>query len=265
MTMSAVVATREEQVRVVTRDAQLAISAITGLSAVRAVAKLRLGPGRTCEPVARVIDRALARATSAGLKAEQLVVTGGSASAAEDIVRVRRKAHGKADWISSPTTDVYLELRPAGLADSSTDLKSGHNDGLSAGPGTVTVPVQPEPPADPPVPAVYRQRPKVVEAIRQQLYDVIDPDLGVNIVDLGFIRDIWLDDAATAVITMTLTSAACPLTRVMTDQVRQVLLASDVLGVSDVRVAWSWVPAWLPADITDDGRDQLRAIGFSNF
>jgi metal-sulfur cluster biosynthetic enzyme len=60
---------------------------------------------------------------------------------------------------------------------------------------------------------------------------------------------------------MTLTSAACPLTGVLQDQIRTGLAP---LGcVDDFRVDWQWIPAWGPADITDSGRDQLRAIGFT--
>ena len=55
-------------------------------------------------------------------------------------------------------------------------------------------------------------------AVREALLDVIDPDLGVNIVDLGFVRHVEVRDG-TAVITMTLTSAACPLTSIMEDQI----------------------------------------------
>jgi metal-sulfur cluster biosynthetic enzyme len=96
--------------------------------------------------------------------------------------------------------------------------------------------------------------------VREALFDVIDPDLGVNIVDLGFVRAIGVHDR-TAVITMTLTSAACPLTGIMEDQVRSGL--APVAGVDDFRIDWVWLPAWRPADITDSGRDQLRAIGFT--
>ena len=60
---------------------------------------------------------------------------------------------------------------------------------------------------------------------------------------------------------MTLTSAACPLTGVMENQIRAVL---DALGgIEDFRVDWQWVPAWRPADITESGRQELRAIGFT--
>ena len=97
-------------------------------------------------------------------------------------------------------------------------------------------------------------------AVRDALAEVIDPDLGVGIVDLGFVRAVAVAER-TAVITMTLTSAACPLTRVLEDQIRTALDPVD--GVDGFRVDWQWVPAWRPADITESGREQLRAIGFT--
>jgi metal-sulfur cluster biosynthetic enzyme len=90
---------------------------------------------------------------------------------------------------------------------------------------------------------------------------VIDPDLGVNIVDLGFVRRVRVAETGSATITMTLTSAACPLTSVMEVQIRSVLSAMDV----DFAVEWEWLPSWRPQDISEDGREQLRAIGFSAF
>ena len=59
---------------------------------------------------------------------------------------------------------------------------------------------------------------------------------------------------------MTLTSAACPLTDVIEDQAQ--LPRSDGL-VNDVRINWVWMPPWGPDKITDDGREQLRALGFN--
>ncbi len=58
---------------------------------------------------------------------------------------------------------------------------------------------------------------------------------------------------------MTLTSAACPLTDVLEDQTAQAL--ADV--VADHRINWVWMPPWGMEKITDDGRDQLRALGFN--
>jgi metal-sulfur cluster biosynthetic enzyme/ribosomal protein L22 len=236
----------EPQLRVTESDARSALRAVTGKPVIPARARLRFGPGRTCEAIARLLDRAIVRAESAGLDPRLLVVADGSAEAGEDIVRVRRKAHGVADWIHSPTCRVRIVLRPAGL----------HATGQAAAtPGP--------PPADPVAPAPAREpaEPSAeAAAVRDALAEVIDPDLGVNIVDLGFVRGIALD-GRTAVITMTLTSAACPLTGVQEDQIRAGLVP---LGcVDDFRVDWQWIPAWRPADITDSGREQLRAIGFT--
>ncbi|MFC4943557.1 metal-sulfur cluster assembly factor [Pseudonocardia sp. GCM10023141] len=93
----------------------------------------------------------------------------------------------------------------------------------------------------------------VLDALRE----VIDPDLGVNVVDLGFVRDIDLDSDP-AVLTMTLTSPACPLTGLMEDQMTTAL--AGMLPGYEVR--WVFRPAWSPALISAEGRDQLAAIGF---
>ena len=238
----------EPQLRVTESDARAALRAVTGKPVIPARARLRFGPGRTCEAIARLLDRAIVRAESAGLDPRLLVVADGSAEAGEDIVRVRRKAHGVADWIHSPTCRVRIVLRPAGLHTAGL-----HTPGQAAGtPGPAPAdPAAPVPPAEPSAEAA---------AVRDALAEVIDPDLGVNIVDLGFVRGVVLD-GRTAVITMTLTSAACPLTGVLEDQIRAGLVP---LGcVDDFRVDWQWIPAWRPADISDSGREQLRAIGFT--
>ena len=243
----------EPQLRVTESDARAALRAVTGKPVIPARARLRFGPGRTCEAIARLLDRAIVRAESAGLDPRLLVVADGSAEAGEDIVRVRRKAHGVADWIHSPTCRVRIVLRPAGLHTAGLHTAGLHTPGQAAGtPGPAPAdPAAPVPPAEPSAEAA---------AVRDALAEVIDPDLGVNIVDLGFVRGVVLD-GRTAVITMTLTSAACPLTGVLEDQIRAGLVP---LGcVDDFRVDWQWIPAWRPADITDSGREQLRAIGFT--
>jgi len=96
--------------------------------------------------------------------------------------------------------------------------------------------------------------------VREALSEVIDPDLGVNIVDLGFVRAVTIEER-TAVITMTLTSPACPLTGIMEDQIRTEL--APLADLDGFVVDWQWIPAWRPADITDSGREQLHAIGFN--
>ena len=95
----------------------------------------------------------------------------------------------------------------------------------------------------------------VIEAMR----DVVDPELGINVVDLGLVYGVDLDEQLNAVLSMTLTSAACPLTDVIEDQVRAALEGL----VNDFRIEWVWVPPWGPDKITDDGREMLRALGFN--
>lgn len=96
---------------------------------------------------------------------------------------------------------------------------------------------------------------QVLEAIKE----VIDPEIGVNIVDLGLIYDLKEAEDKSLLIHMTLTSAGCPLTDVIEEQMAQAL---D--GVTEAfRINWVWMPPWGPEKITDDGKEQMRAIGFA--
>ena len=97
------------------------------------------------------------------------------------------------------------------------------------------------------------------EDLLEALRDVVDPELGVNVVDLGLVYGVTVESDRTATIDMTLTSAACPLTDVIEDQTRSAL---DGL-VPDFRINWVWLPPWGPEKITEDGREQLRALGFN--
>ena len=99
----------------------------------------------------------------------------------------------------------------------------------------------------------------LLEDLEEAMRDVVDPELGVNVVDLGLVYGIDVDESNVAILDMTLTSAACPLTDVIEDQTR---MALDGL-VNDFRINWVWMPPWGPEKITDDGRDQLRALGFN--
>ncbi|GAB3554931.1 metal-sulfur cluster assembly factor [Arthrobacter tumbae] len=98
-----------------------------------------------------------------------------------------------------------------------------------------------------------------LEDAEESLKDVIDPELGVNIVDLGLLYGLKYADDGALLIDMTLTTAACPLTDVIEEQVGQAL---DGV-VDDWRLNWVWMPPWGPEKITDDGRDQMRALGFN--
>ncbi|ORB30446.1 metal-sulfur cluster assembly factor [Mycolicibacterium parafortuitum] len=100
--------------------------------------------------------------------------------------------------------------------------------------------------------------------VEEAMRDVVDPELGINVVDLGLVYDINLEQGETgqvALIDMTLTSAACPLTDVIEDQSRTALVGAGL--VDELRINWVWNPPWGPDKITDDGREQLRALGFT--
>lgn len=98
-----------------------------------------------------------------------------------------------------------------------------------------------------------------VADVEECLRDVIDPELGINVVDLGLLYGVEIGSSNEITLDMTLTSAACPLTDVIEEQARQVL---DHLS-DDVRVQWVWLPPWGPDKITPEGREQLRALGFN--
>lgn len=97
------------------------------------------------------------------------------------------------------------------------------------------------------------------EDVEEAMKDVVDPELGINVVDLGLVYGVHVDEHSNAILQMTLTSAACPLTDVIEDQTRAAL---DGL-VNDFRIEWVWMPPWGPDKITDDGREMLRALGFN--
>ncbi|HQY33589.1 metal-sulfur cluster assembly factor [Actinotalea sp.] len=101
--------------------------------------------------------------------------------------------------------------------------------------------------------------PTTAADVEEALRDVIDPELGINVVDLGLIYGVALDGNNHAVIDMTLTSAACPLTDVIEDQAGAVLHGL----IDGFRINWVWMPPWGPEKITPDGREQLRALGFN--
>ncbi|MCC9145385.1 metal-sulfur cluster assembly factor [Arthrobacter zhaoxinii] len=98
-----------------------------------------------------------------------------------------------------------------------------------------------------------------LEDVEEALKDVIDPELGVNVVDLGLLYGLKYAEDGALLIDMTLTTAACPLTDVLEEQTAQAL---DGV-VDEWRLNWVWMPPWGPDKITDDGRDQMRALGFN--
>jgi metal-sulfur cluster biosynthetic enzyme len=91
--------------------------------------------------------------------------------------------------------------------------------------------------------------------VRSLLRTVIDPELGVNIVDLGLVYDIATDDEGRVAIKMTLTTPGCPLGGFLDDQIRACLTALP--QVRDVRVELVWEPPWEPQAMSDAAKEQL--------
>lgn len=98
------------------------------------------------------------------------------------------------------------------------------------------------------------------ETTRQALKAVLDPEIGINIVDLGLVYGIDKADGKVTV-TMTLTSMGCPLTELLHQQCT--LILARLPGVEDVDVEFTFTPPWSTDMIADDAKEELRAMGFN--
>jgi metal-sulfur cluster biosynthetic enzyme len=96
------------------------------------------------------------------------------------------------------------------------------------------------------------------EQVREQLKNVIDPELNVNIVDLGLIYEVEVDEDDNAYILMTLTTPGCPLHGVFDEMVRQEV--SNVDGLNEIDVELTFEPRWHPDKMSDDAKDELGNI-----
>ena len=93
------------------------------------------------------------------------------------------------------------------------------------------------------------------ERVREALRHVIDPELGINVVDLGLVYDVTLQDGDVS-IAMTMTTPACPLGETLTEQA-EARIRQNVPGVKSVMVDLVWDPPWRPAMMSDAAKEQL--------
>ncbi|MEW9701310.1 metal-sulfur cluster assembly factor [Paenibacillus sp. SI8] len=96
-----------------------------------------------------------------------------------------------------------------------------------------------------------------IEQIREQLKRVLDPELGVNIVDLGLIYEIGLKDGDVT-IRMTLTTPGCPLHDTIVGGVHRTLEGEP--GIANVQVEVVWEPQWTPAYMSESAKTQLNYV-----
>lgn len=93
------------------------------------------------------------------------------------------------------------------------------------------------------------------EQARDALKNVYDPEIGINIVDLGLVYDVDVSEKNDVLVTMTLTSLGCPLGPVIVQEVSNAMGELPNLGEVDVKLVWS--PAWSPEMMSEEARDEL--------
>lgn len=98
------------------------------------------------------------------------------------------------------------------------------------------------------------------DEIRSAMKQVEDPELGVNVVDLGLLYGFDQTDDGHITLNMTLTSMGCPLTEQIQKDSQDAL--SGVEGVTSVEINWVWDPPWSPESMTEEGRFLMKVMGF---
>ncbi len=93
------------------------------------------------------------------------------------------------------------------------------------------------------------------DVVFEAMKEVYDPEIGVNIVDLGLVFDANIDDTNNVEVIMTLTSMGCPLGPVIIGDIQRAVGAIDGAGDVGVRIVWS--PPWSPDMMSEDARDEL--------
>jgi metal-sulfur cluster biosynthetic enzyme len=93
------------------------------------------------------------------------------------------------------------------------------------------------------------------ERVQEALRHVLDPELGINVVDLGLVYDVGVEDGRVS-IAMTMTTPACPLGETLTEQA-EATVRQRVPGVTSVTVSLLWDPPWRPSMMSDAAKAQL--------
>ena len=91
--------------------------------------------------------------------------------------------------------------------------------------------------------------------VLEGLKNVYDPEIGINIVDLGLVYDTDIAESGDVLVTMTLTSLGCPLGPVIVQEVNNALKDLPGIGETDVKLVWS--PPWSPELMSEEARDEL--------
>jgi metal-sulfur cluster biosynthetic enzyme len=115
--------------------------------------------------------------------------------------------------------------------------------------------IQPGAVADATTETMPAETQKIIEEIYEALHNVLDPELGVNIVDLGLIYNVDLREDGFVTITMTLTTPGCPMHESIGEGVGAAL--QPIQGVTGGTIQLVWEPRWEPSMMTEAGRAEL--------
>lgn len=97
------------------------------------------------------------------------------------------------------------------------------------------------------------------EIVRLALKDVYDPEIGINIIDLGLVYDIKVDSGK-VFIKMTLTTPGCPIGPMLMADIKDILFQMD--GVEDVEIEFVWSPPWTPDMMSDEAKEIMSYFHF---
>lgn len=98
------------------------------------------------------------------------------------------------------------------------------------------------------------------EEIWEALKVVTDPEIGIDVVNLGLVYGIDINEGGLVKVNMTLTSMGCPATGLIEFQAKEAVKTVD--GVKDAVVEFTFNPPWSPDKMTEEGRDMLQAMGY---
>lgn len=91
--------------------------------------------------------------------------------------------------------------------------------------------------------------------VREGLKNVYDPEIGINVVDLGLVYDADISETGDVLVTMTLTSMGCPLGPIIVQEIQSALKDLPEIGDIDVKLVWS--PPWSPDMMSEEAKDEL--------
>ena len=102
-----------------------------------------------------------------------------------------------------------------------------------------------------------KEKMELAKRVLDRLGEIMDPEIGIDLVSLGLVYKVEIDDLDRAILTLTLTTPLCPLTDSIENEIAHALWGI----VSQFKVDWTFSPLWSVENISEEGVEQLRALG----